>query len=161
MSVEQHFGVAKFNLHAISEAVGRAEGFNAKVAVIITRGVGTMACAYVFCVIALVSLPAILIEAGALRQSDAPSFLTKPGLILIVAWVAQTFIQLVLLSIIMVGQNVQSIASDARSEKTYEDAVAILDRLDVRTEGGLKAILDRIDQLAPAIKPGAGGPEVA
>jgi hypothetical protein len=27
--------------------------------------------------------------------------------------------------------------------------------------GGLKAILDRIDQLAPAIKPGAGGPEVA
>jgi hypothetical protein len=161
MSVEQHFGVAKFNLRAIRQAVGRAEGFNAKVAVIITRGVGTMACAYVFCVIALVSLPAILIEAGALRQSDAPSFLTKPGLILIVAWVAQTFIQLVLLSIIMVGQNVQSIASDARSEKTYEDAVAILDRLDVRTEGGLKAILDRIDQLAPAIKPGAGGPEVA
>jgi len=148
MSVEQHFAVAKFNARAIKQAVGRAEGFNAKLAVIITRGVGTMACAYVFCLIALVSLPAILIEAGVLA---------KPGLILIVAWVAQTFIQLVLLSIIMVGQNVQSIASDARSEKTYEDAVEILDRLDVHTEGGLKAILDRIDQLALAAKPGAAG----
>ena len=125
MSVEQHFGVAKFNLRAIRQAVGRAEGVNAKLAVIITRGVGTMACAYLFSLIALVSLPAILIEAGALQKSDVPIFLTKPGLILIVAWVAQTFIQLVLLSIIMVGQNVQSIASDARSERTYEDAVTI------------------------------------
>ena len=115
MSVEQQFYVAKFNLHAIKQAVGRAEGFNAKVAVIITRGVGTMACAYVFCLIALLSLPAILIEAGVLTESDVPHFLTQAGLILIVAWVAQTFIQLVLLSIIMVGQNVQSIASDARS----------------------------------------------
>jgi hypothetical protein len=155
MSVEQHFGVAKFNLHSIRQAVGRAEGFNAKFAVLITRGVGTMACAYLFCVIALVSLPAILIEAGALTRSDVPSFLTKPGLILIVAWIAQTFIQLVLLSIIMVGQNVQSVASDARSQHTYEDAVAILDRLDINTEGGLKAILDRIDQLAPALTPPA------
>jgi hypothetical protein len=157
MSVEQHFAVAKFNVHAIKQAVSRAEGFNAKLAVIITRAVGTMACAYLFCLIALVSLPAILIEAGVLTKSDAPSFLTKPGLILIVAWIAQTFIQLVLLSIIMVGQNVQSIASDARSERTYEDAVTILDRLDVHTEGGLKAILDRLDQVALAVKPGAAG----
>ena len=130
---------------------------NAKLAVIITRGVGTMACAYLFSLIALLSLPAILIEAGVLQHTDVPNFLTKPGLILIVAWVAQTFIQLVLLSIIMVGQNVQSIASDARSERTYEDAVTILDRLDVHTEGGLKAILDRIDKLASAAKPGAAG----
>jgi hypothetical protein len=149
MSVEQHFNVAKFNLHSIRQAVGRAEGLNAKIAVIITRAVGTMACAYLFCLIALVSLPAILIEAGVLTKSDVPHFLTQTGLILVVAWVAQTFIQLVLLSIIMVGQNVQSIATDARSQKTYEDAVTILDRLDVQTEGGLKAILDRLDEMAP------------
>jgi hypothetical protein len=161
MSVEQHFGVAKFNLLAIRQAVGRAEGVNAKLAVIITRGVGTMACAYLFSLIALVSLPAILIEAGALQKSDVPTFLTKPGLILIVAWVAQTFIQLVLLSIIMVGQNVQSIASDARSERTYEDAVTILDRLDIHTEGGLKALLDRLDQIALLIKPEATEPRSA
>jgi hypothetical protein len=158
MSVEQHFNVAKFNLRAIRQAVGRAEGFNAKLAVLITRGVGTMACAYLFCLIALLSLPAILIEAGVLTRGDVPHFLTKAGLILIVAWVAQTFIQLVLLSIIMVGQNVQSIASDARSEKTYDDAVTILDRLDLNTEGGLKAILDRIDQVALLIKPATDGP---
>jgi hypothetical protein len=161
MSVEQHFNVAKFNLHAIKQAVGRAEGFNAKVAVIITRGVGTMACAYVFCLIALLSLPAILIEAGVLTKSDVPHFLTQTGLILIVAWVAQTFIQLVLLSIIMVGQNVQSIASDARSERTYEDAVTILDRLDVQTEGGLKAILDRLDAIATLGGPQTPTPDAA
>jgi hypothetical protein len=152
MSVEQHFAVAKFNLKAIRQAVGRAEGVNAKIAVIITRGVGTMACAYLFSLIALVSLPAILVEAGAVTRSDVPSFLTKPGLILIVAWVAQTFIQLVLLSIIMVGQNVQSVASEARSEKTYEDTLAILDRLDVHTAGGLKDVVDRLEQIAAAVK---------
>jgi len=163
MSVEQHFSVAKFNLRAIKQAVGRAEGFNAKVAVIITRGVGTMACDYVFCLIALLSLPAILIEAGVLHHSDVPAFFTKAGLILIVAWVAQTFIQLVLLSIIMVGQNVQSVASDARSQHTYDDAeqiktatLAALDRLDEHTEGGIKTLLDRIDQLAALVKPAGG-----
>jgi hypothetical protein len=82
-------------------------------------------------------------------------------LILIVAWVAQTFIQLVLLSIIMVGQNVQSIASDARFERTYEDAVTILDRLDVQTEGGLKAILDRLDAITTLGGPQTPTPDAA
>jgi len=145
----QHFAQAvKFSPREIKKAVGAAEGFNAKVAVIITKGVGTMACAYVFCLIALISLPEILISAGVLTKSDVPHFLANAGLILIVAWVAQTFIQLVLLSIIMVGQNVQSIASDARAVNTYNDAVLILDRLDEKTEGGIKVILDRLDQLS-------------
>jgi len=107
--------VVRFNPTQIRAAMKEVEGFNAKLAVVITGGVGTMACAYLFCVIALVSLPAILIEAGVLTKSDVPTFFTKPGLILIVAWIAQTFIQLVLLSIIMVGQRVQSSASDARA----------------------------------------------
>jgi hypothetical protein len=164
MSVEQHFNVAKFSPRAIRQAVGKAEGFNAKFAVLITRGVGTMACAYLFCLIALVSLPAILIEAGVLSSGDVPHVLTKPGLILIVAWIAQTFIQLVLLSIIMVGQNVQSVASDARSQHTFDDAEAIktavlaaLDRLDVHTEGGLKDVFDRVGELEALITPGAAG----
>ena len=151
MSVEQHFNVANFSPRAIKEAVGKAEGFNAKFAVLITRGVGTMACAYAFCVIALVSLPAILIEAGVLSSGDVPHVLTKPGLILIVAWIAQTFIQLVLLSIIMVGQDVQSIASDARSEHTFKDTQAILDAMNTETEGGLRVILEAIEaQAKPA-----------
>jgi len=77
----------------------------------ITALVGTMACALVFTVIALVSLPAAL---------------SSGSTVVIVGWIAQTFLQLVLLSIIMVGQNVQAKASDARAEATFVDAEAVL-----------------------------------
>jgi cobalamin biosynthesis protein CobD/CbiB len=123
---------------ALQEAMGEVEGLNAKVAVLITRLVGTMWCAYLFTALALVGLPAAL----------------KPGGEGVISWIAQTFLQLVLLSVIMVGQNVQSLAADARSENTFKDAETILDRLDIRTQGGLKAILDRLDELAPI--PGRG-----
>ena len=142
----------RFNPSEIRGAMADVEGFNAKLAVLITSAVGTMACAYLFTVIALVSLPAILIEAGALTKSDVPTFLTKPGLILIVSWVAQTFIQLVLLSIIMVGQDVQSKASDARAEKTFTDTEAVLDALDLHTQGGLTEVLEAVRAITP---PGA------
>ena len=84
--------------------------FNAALAVKITGAVGTMWCAYAFALLALVSLP------------DA----IKTGRPAIISWIAQTFLQLVLLSIIIVGQNVQSAASDKRSEATYNDADAVL-----------------------------------
>jgi len=140
----------------IRHAVSEVEGFNAKLAVIITHAVGSMAMAYVFCLIALTSLPAILIEAGVLTNSDVPKFLTKPGLILIVAWIAQTFIQLVLLSIIMVGQDVQSIASDARSENTFKDTQAILDALNTETKGGLRTLLEAIEAQGKPVQQGSG-----
>jgi hypothetical protein len=117
----------------IKEAMGEVDGFNAKFAVLITRLVGTMWCAYLFALIALIGLGPAL----------------KPGGEGIIAWIAQTFLQLVLLSVIMVGQNVQSLAADARSANTYKDAETILDRLDLHTQGGLKAILDRLDEIAP------------
>jgi hypothetical protein len=141
----------RLNPAEIRHAMSEVEGFNAKLAVIITHAVGSMAMAYVFCLIALTSLPAILIEAGVLTSGDVPKFLTKPGLILIVAWIAQTFIQLVLLSIIMVGQDVQSIASDARSENTFKDTQAILDALSTETEGGLRTILEAIETQAKPV----------
>ena len=115
------------------------DGFNAKFAVLITRLVGTMWCAYLFAVIALLGLGPAL----------------KPGGEGLVAWIAQTFLQLVLLSVIMVGQNVQSIASDARAEHTFKDTESILDRLDLHTQGGLKAILDRLER-RPPFQPGGG-----
>jgi hypothetical protein len=136
--------VVRFSPREMKKAVGEVEGFNAKVAVIITSGVGTMACAYAFALLAFVSLPAILIEAGVLSKSDVPNFFTKPGLILIVSWIAQTFLQLVLLSIILVGQRVQSAASDARALKEFEDTQVILDRLDTKTQGGLTDVLNAI-----------------
>jgi hypothetical protein len=124
----------------IREAMGEVDGFNAKFAVLITRLVGTMWCAYLFAVIALIGLGPAL----------------KPGGEGIIAWIAQTFLQLVLLSVIMVGQNVQSLAADARSANTFKDAETILDRLDLHTQGGLRAILDRLDEVAPvAQSPGA------
>jgi hypothetical protein len=86
-----------------------AARFNAALAVGITRVVGSMWCAYVFAIIAFISLPAAI----------------KGGTPTLISWIAQTFLQLVLLSIIMVGQDVQAKASDARSEQTYIDAEAI------------------------------------
>ncbi len=139
--------------HHLAQAVGirgtRAEvakvnGVNAKIAVFLTNIVGSMWCAYVFCLIALTSLPAILTGTGWIPKGTFPSWLISVSLIAIVAWAAQTFIQLVLLSVIMVGQGVQSKASDARAEQTFDDTVKILDALDVHTDGGLKAILDRL-----------------
>jgi hypothetical protein len=125
--------VVRFDLRGIRRAVGEVEGFNAKLAVVITRSVGTMACAYVFAAIALISLPAAL---------------SSGQVIIIVAWIAQTFLQLVLLSIIMVGQTVQSAASDARAIKQFADTETILDRLDVNTAGGIREVLDAIHSLA-------------
>ena len=116
----------------IKAAMAEVDGINAKVAVFVTRLVGTMWCAYLFTAIAIAGLPAAL----------------HPGGEGIVAWIAQTFLQLVLLSVIMVGQNVQSLAADARSENTFHDTEVILDRLDIHTEGGIKSILDRLDALA-------------
>jgi hypothetical protein len=147
----------RFSPSEIRRAMSEVKGFNAKLAVIITHAVGSMAMAYIFCLISLTSLPAVLIEAGVLSNSDVPKFLTKPGLILIVAWIAQTFIQLVLLSIIMVGQDVQSIASDARSENTFTDTQAILDAMNTETDGGLRTILEAIQaQDKPVQQSGSG-----
>ena len=130
----------RFSPSEIRQAVRQVEGFNAKAAVVITRSVGTMACAYLFAVIALISLP---------------SALNSGQVIVIVSWVAQTFLQLVLLSIILVGQSVQSASSDARATKEFTDIQIILDRLDVHTAGGIKDVLDAIHALAASPPSGA------
>ena len=75
------------------------------------------------------------------------------GLYGIVQWVASFFLQLVLLSIIMVGQDVQAGASDARAAKTFEDAeeikalvTTVADRLDCGTPDGLAEVLAAIGE---------------
>ena len=89
---------------------GAAGRFNSWLAVRITKTVGSMWIAYVFACIALISLPA------ALHSGDV---------IVIVSWVAQTFLQLVLLPIIIVGQNVIQAANDARAEADHETLTAV------------------------------------
>lgn len=78
--------------------------FNTKVAVWLTNKIGSMWCAYVFTLLALVSLPAALASGNT---------------VVIVGWIAQTFIQLVLLPVIMVGQNVLQAHNDARAEADH------------------------------------------
>jgi hypothetical protein len=85
-------------------------GFNGRVAILITDMVGTMWCAYAFAALALISLP------EAIKGGTAP----------LIAWIAQTFLQLVLLSVIMVGQKVSAAASDKQALQTYKDAEALL-----------------------------------
>jgi len=162
VQTRHHFAKAvRFNPTEVRKAMDEVSGFNAKFAVFITKGVGSMGCAYLFSLIALCSLPAILTQAEWVPKSTFPHFLISPGLILIVAWVAQTYIQLVLLSVIMVGQNVQSLAADARAANTLKDAEAILDRLNLETEGGLKVILERLEALTGAAGAGGAAPRSA
>jgi hypothetical protein len=131
------------------------ETFNAKVAVLLTRVVGTMWCFWVFSLMALCSLPSVL-SAFSPFAHVFPAWMVKVSIIALVAWVAQTFLQLVLLPALMVGQNLQNVAADARAAKTFEDIekvktdmVTALDALNTQTAGGLKDVLDAIQKLAP------------
>jgi|GEM_PF-556512 len=159
---EPHYGHTRHGLPVHLRTIDHLPVHNAyarlnkALAVKITGWVGSMSCAWIFCLLALASLPAVLTQAFHLHVF--PSWLISVGLIALVAWIAQTFLQLVLLSIILVGSNVQAEASDARAAKAFEDVEVLradltiaLDRLDERTEGGLKAVLDAVDALAARI----------
>jgi hypothetical protein len=91
-------------------AMGR---FNNRLAVIVTQRVGSMWAAYVFVLISLVSFPQAL---SAFLSGD-----TVTG----IAWLSQSFLQLVLLPVIMVGQQVISTAQDARAETDHETLTAL------------------------------------
>jgi hypothetical protein len=84
--------------------------WNAAIAVRITKIVGTMYCAYVFTLIALVALPTAI-------QQGSPTVLVN--------WVSSNFLQLVLLPIIIVGQNVISEAQDTRAEADHKTLTAL------------------------------------
>ena len=58
---------------------------------------------------------------------SAPSAFSTGDKLIIVAWIAQTFLQLVLLPIIIVGQNVQAESAEQRAQATYDDASAVLE----------------------------------
>jgi hypothetical protein len=119
-------------------------GTNGKIAILVTGVVGTMWCAYAFAGLALVALP------SALKSGDP---------LQLVQWISQTFIQLVLLSVIIVGQNISSRASDKRAEMTYKDAEAtfheaqqIQDHLQAQDDA-ISTLLDKIENLeAAAVK---------
>lgn len=122
---------------ALSPAVIRreleaADSFNAKVAVVLTKVVGTMWCFWLFNAIAFVSLPSAI-------HQGSPTVLIN--------WVSSNWIQLILLPALMVGQNLQNVAADARADKMFNDTETIVDRLDTHTQGGITEILVAISDL--------------
>jgi hypothetical protein len=168
--IHHHLDMAAgINRRLIKAEMARVNSFNAKLAVAVTNIIGSMWCAYLFCLLAFCSLPAVL-SAFAIFSGIFPPWLTKASLIALIAliaWIAQTFFQLVLLSVIMVGQQVQGLAADARSVQTEENTAALLDGLNVATPGGitdavvilLKAMGKTDEQVAAATAP-APPPEV-
>jgi hypothetical protein len=106
----EHRLVLSQDSHGTVHGTGTTGRFNTWLAVKITTVVGSMWMAYAFAALALVSLP-FAIASG--------------QVIVIVAWVAQTFLQLVLLPIIIVGQNVIQAANDARAEADHETLTAV------------------------------------
>ena len=102
--------VLSHHVHKEVHGDNLAGRINTRIAVVITKLVGSMWCAYAFALLALISLPAAI-------SSHSP--------LVIIAWIAQTFLQLVLLPIIIVGQNVLAAASDARAESDHRTLLAI------------------------------------
>jgi len=100
-------------VHGLVHGTGGLGRFNTRLAVKITRSVGTMWAAYVFALIALISFPASLV---ALRHGDTVTF---------IVWISQSFLQLVLLPITIVGPNVIQAANDMRAEAGHETLTAV------------------------------------
>ena len=107
--------------------MSKVADFNVKVAKKITSAVSTMWCAYAFALLALLSLPA------AIKTGD---------LIVIVAWIAQTFLQLVLLSIIMVGQDVQSREVSQKISETHKASLGEFELAKEAREIGREELLE-------------------
>lgn len=126
------------------------ERFNKKVAIWLVKNVGTMTCFWVFLFIAFLSLPATLVLATVFKaptHTVVITFALSYGFIFLIDWLCQNVIQLILLPGLMVGQNLQNEASDARSTKQFEDTEMIADRLDIHTQGGITDLLEAIDKL--------------
>jgi hypothetical protein len=111
---------------------------NKWLAVKITSGVGTMWCAYAFALLAAVSLPA------AIKSHDP---------VVLVSWISQTFLQLVLLSIIIVGQQVLAEASDRRAEADHE-TLELLHEINVTQ-------LQILNEIRGCVEPGQSQPPAA
>ena len=110
-------------------------GFNGRVALVLTTIVGTMWCAYAFGVLALLVLPQAI----------------QGGTLTLVQWVSQTFIQLVMLSVIMVGQNIIGRAGDKRADLTYKDAEATFHEAE-QIQAHLKVQDDAMNELLAKVQ---------
>jgi hypothetical protein len=129
--------VSRAEIRRLVHGRGAIGAFNSRFAVLITRSVGTMWAAYLFVLISLVSLPDAI---HAFQQGD--NFVA-------VSWLSQSFLQLVLLPIIIVGQNVTAAAQDARAEADHETLTALhtINVTQLHILQRQRQILDRIAKL--------------
>jgi uncharacterized membrane protein len=111
------------NVNRLHQAELAASGFNTRLAVALTKSVGTMWTAYIFMVLAIIGLFGLL---GWLN----------PFTFLLATWVSQQFLQLVLLPVIMVGQNVLGRKAELLADEqfrttmsTYHDIEQIMQHL--------------------------------
>lgn len=81
-------------------------GINQRIAIMLTKAVGTMACAYAFALLAIIGFPGL---------AATPTQYVQ--------WLSQTFIQLVMLSVIMVGQGVLGRKQELQAEQAYQTTV--------------------------------------
>jgi cytochrome c biogenesis factor len=113
------------NVNLLFEAEQAAAGINQKIAIVLTKIVGTMACAYVFTLLAIVGFPNLL----------------GPNAAQYVQWISQTFIQLTMLSVIMVGQGLLGRKQELQAEesfqttmKTYHDLEQAMEHLNAQDQ---------------------------
>jgi len=116
------------NANLLHKAELEAAGANTKIAITLTKTVGSMWTAYTFVLLAVVGLFAILGWFPAI-------------VVLLVAWTSQTLIQLVLLPVIMVGQNVLGRKAEIQADEqfnttmsTYHDIEQIMQHLCAQDE---------------------------
>ena len=110
--------------------------FNYWIAVKITNGIGTMWCAYAFLAIDLFMLPPVI----------------KANSVMVwVTYIAQTVLQLVLLPIIMVGQNVIQAQNEGKADADHR-TLTYLAMLQDEQMQELKNQTETLEKLAELVK---------
>lgn len=100
------------NVNLLHEAEQATASLNMRFAVWLTKRVGDMWTAYAFAFLALIGLLGIL---GIL----------PPIIVLLVQWFSQTFLQLVFLPILSVGQSVLSRHQELQAEEVYHHMIQV------------------------------------
>lgn len=146
---EPHFGWTRSGqaVHLRTEdhhgAGSRYQRVNKRLALLLTSKVGSMTCFWVFWGVCFTILPSVLHAMGLSSMPLVPRFMLSFGFNLLGTWLFSTCFQLTLLPALMVGQNLQNEAADARAAKTFED-VEELKAAQAADHVLLKAVADHL-----------------
>lgn len=137
------------NVNVVHKERHQAAGLNTRIAVLLTKAVGTMWTAYLFTILAIVGLFGLL-------------GLLNPFTFLLATWLSQQFIQLVFLPILSVGQSVLGKHAETMAEEQFnttqrsfhdiEQIMAHLDAQDTKILGMEQLILQQGDHIELLIR---------